>query len=74
MIHNRVNGGLCYYLSKNYVSKKLQKWIKRIPFTYYREGIPIYWYIPPMDCNTRHEAIEALQYRVDKMKQLLKKY
>ena len=27
MIHNRVNGGLCYYLSKNYVSKKLQKWI-----------------------------------------------
>ena len=66
---NKLDRGLCYYLIIQNIPKKLQKWIKKVPNTY-----KLYWYKTLYSCNTRHEAIEALQYRVDKMKQLLKKY
>ena len=66
---NKLESGLCYYLITQGIPERLQKWIKKVPNTY-----KLYWYKTLYSCNTRHEAIEALQYRVDKMKQLLKKY
>jgi len=66
---NGVHGGLCYYLDIKGIPPKLKKWIKKVPNIYYK-----FWFRPPMRCYNRHGAIEALQYRVDKMKQLLEKY
>jgi len=31
-----------------------------------------YWHKPPLSCQTKAEAIDCLQWRVDKMKELIK--
>jgi len=69
MTVNCVNEGLCNYLWFKNIPKKLRKWVKRVPCSYRK-----FWYIIPYYCYSRDEAIEALQYRVDRMKELLQKY
>lgn len=66
--------GLCNYLwcreragiSTN-IDWEYRKWVKKVPITW-GSG---FWYKTPSACDTLKEAIECLQYRIDKMKTLL---
>ena len=69
IIQNYIDYGLCYYLGKQNIPKRFKKWVKRVPRSY-----GAFWYIPPYFCTERYKAIDALQYRVDRMKELLQKY
>jgi len=75
MENNKVHAGLCRYLDRNRVPINLQKWVKRVSLMYGDFGMGCkFWYKIPAHCTKSYEAIEALQYRVDRMKELLVKY
>lgn len=63
---NGMGNGVCHFL-RNHPIWGYQTWITLIPRT-----IGGYWYRTPYLSSTKEAAIEALQFRVDKMKELVK--
>lgn len=62
-----VGNGICHASHKNFgVNITLAKWVrKEINYSWY-------WYECPYDVKTRNRVIECLEYRLNKMKQILK--
>jgi len=65
---NNVGDGVCKYLTRIGTPYHLTRWVNQVPKSYYS-----YWCPRPNDTNTKEIAVERLQYRVNRMKELLEK-
>lgn len=67
IVNKKVASGVCLAsLAIFHIDIRYQPWI----IFNYKENEP-FWYTRPIDCWTKKEAIECLQFRVDKMKHIL---
>lgn len=63
--------GVCHFLIHSHISMNNSRWINSRK-NFESDNSQAYWCTPPMNCNSKKEIIDSLNYRINILKSHLK--